>query len=515
MKKLVIVLGIAVLALMLSRVVFAQDPTQDVPFDHWAYDAVQTLVDDGCIIGYPDGTFKGDRAMTRYEFAVAVARCMENVKAMAKVPGKDGAIGPAGPAGAAGAAGPAGPAGPAGAVGPQGPQGNANMPEVQALIDKLRDEFKGELADVNNRLDDLEDMVYDQGDRLDAVEKDLKDRATVTGWIKYRASLVGTKLDDNNTGSALSAAIGVKGNLSANSKANVVWRVGPAGAPAPAISLANVVVDSKTVYPAEWTLGRQYATYGTGLLAKFGETAGSFVGLDGIGLKTKGMGLDIQACVFPAVVPIPGNTDDVGAVRVGWTGGRFDLGGTWAQELGQETGWSVDADIKLLGGAWLSGVKGEYARQTENAAGTLASDQNAWVGWLDVYRGSNWWLTGYASQSDALYNPTFSIENPYIERLGAGDTFRSEFFLDNTWVLPNTKVTGLYAGATFAGYPVQVMWSDWKNKTTDADLAKFIGVKVSRTLNEKLTGSLAYGALDPAGAGATFKVLRGQVETTF
>jgi len=46
-----------------------------VPFDHWAYDAVQKLVDEGIIIGYPKThEFKGDRAMTRYEFAMALSR---------------------------------------------------------------------------------------------------------------------------------------------------------------------------------------------------------------------------------------------------------------------------------------------------------------------------------------------------------------------------------------------------------------------------------------------------------
>jgi len=130
-----------------------------------------------------------------------------------------------------------------------------------------------------------------------------------------------------------------------------------------------------------------------------------------------------------------------------------------------------------------------------------------------VYRGANWWLTGWYSQIDPLYRPTFSTVNPYIENIGAGD-WNSEFFLDMPWTLPNTKVTGLYAGATLAGFPVKVMWSDWKRKTPSADLAKFIGVKVSKTLNEKLTGSLSFGQLDPT-IGATREVLRGQLEATF
>jgi len=51
-------------------------PFADVPADHWAYRAVNTLENAGILIGYPDNTFGGKRAMTRYEFAVAVARFM-------------------------------------------------------------------------------------------------------------------------------------------------------------------------------------------------------------------------------------------------------------------------------------------------------------------------------------------------------------------------------------------------------------------------------------------------------
>ncbi len=62
------------LLLLLAVPVFAQGPFADVPPDHWAYEAVNELQEDGILIGYPDGTFRGNRAITRYEFAVAIAR---------------------------------------------------------------------------------------------------------------------------------------------------------------------------------------------------------------------------------------------------------------------------------------------------------------------------------------------------------------------------------------------------------------------------------------------------------
>ncbi|MCH4188421.1 MAG: S-layer homology domain-containing protein [Megasphaera sp.] len=50
----------------------------DVPENHWAYEAVSKLAGNGIIKGYPDGMFKGDRAMTRYEFASMLYRAMQN-----------------------------------------------------------------------------------------------------------------------------------------------------------------------------------------------------------------------------------------------------------------------------------------------------------------------------------------------------------------------------------------------------------------------------------------------------
>ena len=50
----------------------------DVPKDHWAYDYVKSLADRGYLEGYPDGEFKGDRAMTRYEYANVIYRALQN-----------------------------------------------------------------------------------------------------------------------------------------------------------------------------------------------------------------------------------------------------------------------------------------------------------------------------------------------------------------------------------------------------------------------------------------------------
>lgn len=49
----------------------------DVPANHWVYEYVKDLADKGLVEGYPDGEFKGDRAMTRYEYAAIIYRALQ------------------------------------------------------------------------------------------------------------------------------------------------------------------------------------------------------------------------------------------------------------------------------------------------------------------------------------------------------------------------------------------------------------------------------------------------------
>jgi len=76
MKKLVLVL----LLVFVFAIPALANPFVDVPLTHWAYDAVQTLAAKGVVIGYPDGTFGGQRTLTRYEFAEATARLLAYVE---------------------------------------------------------------------------------------------------------------------------------------------------------------------------------------------------------------------------------------------------------------------------------------------------------------------------------------------------------------------------------------------------------------------------------------------------
>ena len=94
---------------------FAANPFSDVTPDSWAYQAVSQLANAGVINGYPDGTFKGQNNITRYEMAQMVAKSMAN-------------------------------------------QDRANA-EQQAMINRLADEFSNELNNLGVRVARLEDRV--------------------------------------------------------------------------------------------------------------------------------------------------------------------------------------------------------------------------------------------------------------------------------------------------------------------------------------------------------------------
>ena len=64
------------MALGVSATAFAANPFSDVPAGSWAYGAVAKLAAAGIVDGYPDGTFKGERTMTRYEMAQIVAKAL-------------------------------------------------------------------------------------------------------------------------------------------------------------------------------------------------------------------------------------------------------------------------------------------------------------------------------------------------------------------------------------------------------------------------------------------------------
>jgi len=151
MKKTALFIGIAVL-LVFCLPAFAQE-FPDVPADQWAYAAVQQLADAGIIVGYPDGTFGGKRAMTRYEFAEALAKAMPVI--IEKV--KEGIVIP--------------PSTTTTVVQPQAAQTGITKEQFDAL-QKLVNGFQKELASLGVDVEALRRDLSALNERLTAVEKE-------------------------------------------------------------------------------------------------------------------------------------------------------------------------------------------------------------------------------------------------------------------------------------------------------------------------------------------------------
>lgn len=281
----------------------------DVPWDHWAYDAIAELYDAGLLEGYPDGTFKGKNNLTRYEFAVALARLLWYVETLptggggAGADGADGAPGPAGPAGPPGPQGPAGPAGAKGDPGPQGPAGPAGPAgtvdydrvadmiseeiDGRGLVDEatlnqkiqeLRDWLEPELEEITNRLDDLADDI----DALEARVKALEDEPDVvtgilTADMGVQANVAGDAgnlfsggVNTFNSFSSIETVLVFYKRVNAKTTAAVVLFEDNNGIPVRDFMYPDeawVKIRDTEVFGLEMdvTVGRQYTKYGYGL----------------------------------------------------------------------------------------------------------------------------------------------------------------------------------------------------------------------------------------------------------
>jgi predicted porin len=168
-------------------------PFADVPTTHWAYEAVSQLANRGIFTGYPDGTFSGRRALTRYEFAVALQRMLAEVQRLIDAaPKGSGPAGERGPAGAPGAPGPVGPAGPGvpkEVIDEQNRQLGLLRSDVTAL-QKLAQEFSSELAMLGTDVEQLKRNVLALADRVGRVETTLARMPKITGAanIGFRAA---------------------------------------------------------------------------------------------------------------------------------------------------------------------------------------------------------------------------------------------------------------------------------------------------------------------------------------
>ena len=161
----------------------AQAPA-DVPRDHWAYQAVSDLISKGYAEGYADGSFLGNRELTRYEFATVIKRIVDDLDAkVASIPRTKAETSSAPAASAAPAV------------------SGVSQADLDA-IRKLFDEFKPELAVIGTRLDKVEaelstmsvtlknidTIVSDPEGPLETARADIKklQKIAVSGYVQTR-----------------------------------------------------------------------------------------------------------------------------------------------------------------------------------------------------------------------------------------------------------------------------------------------------------------------------------------
>ncbi len=125
------------LACVVHTGVFA-NPFRDVPPDHFAYEAIEKLTRSGLMGGYPDGTFKGRRVLTRYEIAVILAKMMAHMEDL-KVQGQPVQV----------------------------------APDNQMLMNRLSAEFRTELDLLGVRIDALEGRMQEVEEQTRLLDESL------------------------------------------------------------------------------------------------------------------------------------------------------------------------------------------------------------------------------------------------------------------------------------------------------------------------------------------------------
>ena len=156
MKKILAIAAAAALSCGISA--FAANPFSDVTPDDWAYQAVSDLSDQGVVEGYPDGTFKGERNMTRYELAQIIARLMAK-------------------------------------------EDQLNS-EQRATLDKLAGEYADELANLGVRVSNLEKKVGNlswSGDARMRLNQKLKNGKAGDTWDGRMRIKVKAQVNDSTT----------------------------------------------------------------------------------------------------------------------------------------------------------------------------------------------------------------------------------------------------------------------------------------------------------------------------
>jgi len=516
-------LAVCVLLVMVVPAFAQGNPAETVPFDHWAYDAVQKLVDQGIIIGYPDGTFRGNRAMTRYEFAMAISRLLDVVDGGGGGVGSAGTAGAPGAPGSAGAQGAQGIQGPAGAKGDPGSGGKVDPAEVEAICRKLCDEFKNELADLGDDVKYLQDDVANLGDRVGALEAGAK-RPKAFGWIDYRIGMIKDnvhtvtgEIDGHHSFDNLTAKVGIQGQVTDALSARIALKVRDQGdgygyggsysfevdgrsAETIWLDEAALMFNTTKIIKGSWTAGRFFQSYGPGLLVNNERMAQQ--GVRAQFNRFLGLPLNVEAFfggAVPSLATPYTNHDSYVSARAEYKAPSWRLAGNWlVNGYGFEQGWSADAWLRTFGNRE---IWAEYAKLQDDANGVNHSGNDTGIiASADIWKAPTWALRGYYSRLGHHFTPFYSTANPYFEGYGGNGTRATpgpevawERWLRNPLAQSNLRVLGGQLDFSLASMPIEVAYYDLNS--VDSSTVSFdtlMAVKISRELADGVNASLTW-----------------------
>ena len=541
--------SVVLLGTVADRAAAQPQPGNTVPFAHWAYDAVEYLVDSGVFRGYPEGQFNGDRPLTRYEFAVTISQLLDT---MARSGSTSGATGPAGRAGLDGAPGPPGPAGQPGAAGQPGPQGPQGSPapndQIAEIIVGLMREFENELAAIEMDAGELGSAVADLDDRVTTIESRPK-FPVVTGSVDYRIGVIaGLTLDSEFD--ALTTTLGFEGAFRDDAWARLVLKhtdcrqplsalgvetqqgpliIAPVGPPDASRGYDNddVYLDEAWIrFPgswptaAEWTLGRQYQRYGLGLVVDNDRLSqqgihGRFDNLFGGNVSAQlFLGSDNYG---PLPDPFEGLKNGYASACVGYGQEDWSISVPWLingysadtglGDLYSEKAWGVDLWWRFLGEREL---RAEYARLTEHANRPTSShpenpSPEALIVTADLWNDDDVRVTGIWSNVDPEYDIIYSSVHPYynalLDKPGSGALPYERWFY-RILALPNIEALGINAewhlfgpdsSLEFLHYQLSANSDRWAPTPLDNKfLDRLYMVRYSHDITENLMSSLTW-----------------------
>ncbi len=532
MKKFMAFAGAMMVASSLS-VARAEMKFVDVPSGHWAYDAIEYATKVGCWEGYPDGTFRGNRNITRYEMAMLIERIIKTCVKGGGAETDEKALG--------------------------------EIEKLKALIDKLEAEFKDELAALKTRVDDAEEDIdwlkKDQKRQDKEIGRlaDLIGNVKVSGTLRSRIDTFGSDINTRylaaNPGIAadkiVGGAVGATGveteygyelfydvifESTVGEMTDVVvefnnWagdlrygsRTGADRTPVVDQAYASIDFTGKTqsLDNLRVTLGNQYYSFGPHhLLVDNGWESHPTVRMD---VSKDVVDFTVLASVinqdvaggYAAANPVRAGLgqDALGALRLGLNLKPAKLGVNYlGSGTEKERGWGVDLESPLLRNTnWFNGISGEFIQMIDDQTGrdpdvsTAAASEdmdNSWMVALDVYKSKRTLVNAYYADiglvpgwSGAISNP-FAEFNTYAQMVGTTWGYQLDPFLFDNYhqIAPDFEGFGAKVVHSFS-HDVTVAAigrkGDW-NTVANAEHPPYGAVRVSKGITDDTTFAIDY-----------------------